>query len=67
VAVGFADDGTLEAAEVPGRRFAVAVQWHPEDNGDDNRLFAALVQAAGRYRADRPHAASEALARREDR
>jgi putative glutamine amidotransferase len=44
-AVGWADDGTIEAAVVPGRRFAVAVQWHPED-GDDPRLFRALVAAA---------------------
>jgi len=44
-AVGWADDGTIEAAVVTGRRFAVAVQWHPED-GDDLRLFRALVAAA---------------------
>jgi putative glutamine amidotransferase len=44
-AVGWADDGTVEAAIVTGRRFAVAVQWHPED-GDDPRLFRALVAAA---------------------
>jgi gamma-glutamyl-gamma-aminobutyrate hydrolase PuuD len=45
VAVGWADDGTIEALEVPDRRFVVAVQWHPED-GDDPRLFEALVAAA---------------------
>jgi gamma-glutamyl-gamma-aminobutyrate hydrolase PuuD len=44
-AVGWADDGTVEAAVVAGRHFAVAVQWHPED-GDDPRLFRALVAAA---------------------
>ncbi|HEY7072370.1 MAG TPA: gamma-glutamyl-gamma-aminobutyrate hydrolase family protein [Acidimicrobiales bacterium] len=44
-AVGWADDGTIEAAVVAGRRFAVAVQWHPEE-GDDQRLFRALVAAA---------------------
>jgi gamma-glutamyl-gamma-aminobutyrate hydrolase PuuD len=44
-AVGWADDGTIEAAVVPGRRFAVAVQWHPEDS-DDPRLFEALAAAA---------------------
>jgi gamma-glutamyl-gamma-aminobutyrate hydrolase PuuD len=43
--VGWADDGTIEAAVVSGRRFAVAVQWHPED-GDDPRLFRALIGAA---------------------
>ena len=41
-AVGWADDGTIEAAVVSGRRFATAVQWHPED-GDDPRLFRALI------------------------
>jgi len=44
-AVGWADDGTIEAAVVAGRRFAVAVQWHPEE-GDDLRLFEALAAAA---------------------
>jgi gamma-glutamyl-gamma-aminobutyrate hydrolase PuuD len=44
-AVGWSDDGTIEAAVVAGRRFAVAVQWHPEE-GDDPRLFRALVAAA---------------------
>lgn len=44
-AVGWADDGVVEAAVVTGRRFAVAVQWHPED-GDDPRLFEALVATA---------------------
>jgi gamma-glutamyl-gamma-aminobutyrate hydrolase PuuD len=46
VAVGWADDGTVEAIERPGRRFVLGVQWHPED-GDDLRLFTALVAAAG--------------------
>ena len=36
-AVGWADDGVIEAAVVSGHRFALAVQWHPED-GDDPRL-----------------------------
>jgi gamma-glutamyl-gamma-aminobutyrate hydrolase PuuD len=39
-------DGTVEAVELPGRRFALGVQWHPEQDGDDLRLFAALVAAA---------------------
>lgn len=46
VAVGRADDGTVEAVELRGPRFAVGVQWHPEVDGDDCRLFAALVDAA---------------------
>ncbi len=44
--VGTAEDGTIEAVEIPGRRFAVGVQWHPEDDPTDRRIFAALVDAA---------------------
>ena len=47
-----ADDGTPEAVELPERRFAVGVLWHPEA-GEDGRLFAALVAEARAYRADR--------------
>jgi putative glutamine amidotransferase len=35
----------IEALEDPSRRFAIGVQWHPEDT-EDFRLFAALVTAA---------------------
>lgn len=44
-----APDGVLEAWEMPSRRFAVGVQWHPERMPDDpgqRRLLAALVAAA---------------------
>ncbi|WP_329050595.1 gamma-glutamyl-gamma-aminobutyrate hydrolase family protein [Amycolatopsis sp. NBC_01488] len=44
-AVGWAADGTIEAAEVPGE-FTLGVQWHPEQDSDDVRLFAALVDAS---------------------
>jgi putative glutamine amidotransferase len=47
------DDGLVEAVEDPARRFAVGVQWHPEDTGDF-RLFAALVAAAGGRAAPAP-------------
>jgi len=47
---GRADDGTVEAVEVPGQAFAIGVQWHPEEDSDDGRLFAALVSAGQRYR-----------------
>lgn len=47
---GRAEDGTVEAAEVPGQAFAVGVQWHPEEDSEDTRLFAALVEAGQRYR-----------------
>jgi putative glutamine amidotransferase len=47
-----ADDGTIEAIEDPGRRFALGVLWHPEA-GENKRLFEALVREAARYRAER--------------
>ena len=45
-AAGCADDDIVEAVELPGHRFAVGVQWHPEEDGGDLRLFEALVAAA---------------------
>jgi putative glutamine amidotransferase len=62
-AVGFAADGTVEAVEVTGRHFALGVQWHPEDNLADGRLFHALVTSAARYRRARGGEDREALAR----
>lgn len=46
----WADDGTVEALEDPGKRFAVGVLWHPEE-GEDAALFRALVDEARAYRA----------------
>ena len=40
------EDGIVEAVEMPGHPFCVAVQWHPEETLDDIRLFTALVTAA---------------------
>jgi putative glutamine amidotransferase len=51
-AVAWADDGTTEGIEDPGRRFALGVLWHPEA-GEDGALFDALVAAAAEYRAAR--------------
>jgi putative glutamine amidotransferase len=45
------DDGTIQAVEVEGVPFGLAVQWHPEENADDLRLFAGLIEAAKEYRA----------------
>jgi putative glutamine amidotransferase len=45
VTVAWADDQVIEAVELPGHPFAVGVQWHPEE-GDDLRLFEALIEAA---------------------
>lgn len=45
----WADDGLIEAVELPGHPFALAVQWHPEmmpDRPESGRLFAGLVEAA---------------------
>ncbi len=43
-------DGIVEAAEMPGKTFAVTVQWHPEDLWETDpaqkRLFEAFVEAA---------------------
>jgi putative glutamine amidotransferase len=45
-AVGWADDGIIEAIEGTSEQdFLVGVQWHPEQ-GQDFRLFSALVAAA---------------------
>ncbi len=35
---------------MPDRAFAVGVQWHPEEDSQDVRLFTALVAAAQGYR-----------------
>lgn len=43
------DDGVIEALELPGDGFVLAVQWHPEENLDDLRLFTAIVDAARSY------------------
>jgi putative glutamine amidotransferase len=46
-------DEVIEAIELPGRRFAVGVLWHPEVD-EQSRVVAALVEAArGRARAER--------------
>lgn len=50
--VAWADDGTVEALEDPGKRFALGVLWHPEE-GEDRALFEALVTEARRYRDER--------------
>ncbi|GAA5021028.1 gamma-glutamyl-gamma-aminobutyrate hydrolase family protein [Kitasatospora paranensis] len=47
-AVAWAADETVEALELPDRRFVLGVQWHPETDPDDLRLFEALTAAAAR-------------------
>ncbi len=49
VVSGWDADGVIEALELPGKGFALAVQWHPEESLDDLRLFSAIVEAARTY------------------
>ncbi len=49
---GQAPDGTVESLEAADREFLLAVQWHAEcliERSDHAALFAALVEAAGRF------------------
>ncbi|MFP6731929.1 MAG: gamma-glutamyl-gamma-aminobutyrate hydrolase family protein [Alphaproteobacteria bacterium] len=43
-----APDGVIEGIEVPGQRFCLGVQWHPEYaiSDGDSRIFDAFVAAA---------------------
>jgi putative glutamine amidotransferase len=48
-AVAWAEDGTVEAIELPGSPHVVAVQWHPElleDWPEQQGLFRQLVEDA---------------------
>lgn len=49
-------DGVIESIELPSLPFGVAVQWHPEENTADRRLFQGLVEAAKTYRQAKEHA-----------
>jgi gamma-glutamyl-gamma-aminobutyrate hydrolase PuuD len=50
--VAHAEDGTIEAVELPTHRFALGVLWHPEA-GEDASLFEELVREAEQYRSTR--------------
>ena len=50
-------DETVEAIEMPQFGFVIGVQWHPEADPSDNRLFDALVDAAVRNSTERESAA----------
>lgn len=43
------EDGTIEGLELPGRRFVLAVQWHPENqavgDSEQRRLFQSFADA----------------------
>jgi putative glutamine amidotransferase len=49
VVSGLSDDALVEVIERADKRFAVAVQWHPEDrvnhSSGDRRLFEAFAEA----------------------
>jgi putative glutamine amidotransferase len=45
VATGYADDGIVEAIELPERGFAVGVLWHPEED-ERSRVIGSLVDEA---------------------
>ena len=36
-------DGVIQAVEWPGKRFVVAVQWHPEEDASDDRLVRGFI------------------------
>jgi len=47
--VAHAEDGVIEAVELPGKRFVIGVQWHPECLPTEQamqRLFSEFVNAA---------------------
>jgi putative glutamine amidotransferase len=50
VVTATAEDGVIEAAEIPGHPFGVSVQWHPENLVHDDpamlAIFQGLVEAA---------------------
>jgi putative glutamine amidotransferase len=52
VVTGHADDGVVEAIELPDKSFAVGVLWHPEED-ERSRVIGSLVTEA-RDRAEAP-------------
>lgn len=45
VVTAVTEDGVVEALEFAGNKFGVAVQWHPEQDLDDLRIFKAFIQS----------------------
>ncbi|MEI3846089.1 MULTISPECIES: gamma-glutamyl-gamma-aminobutyrate hydrolase family protein [unclassified Microbacterium] len=50
------DDGLVQAFESDGDGYVLGVQWHPEQNQEDRRLFAGLVAEASVYASREVHA-----------
>ena len=47
--LAYAPDGLVEAVDLPGHPFGLAVQWHPEclqEHANQRALFQAFIQAA---------------------
>jgi putative glutamine amidotransferase len=59
-----AHDDLVEAIELPGKRFALGVIWHPEEDAE-SRVIASLVEASGG--AVDTHADTEARPSQESR
>jgi putative glutamine amidotransferase len=49
-ATASSEGGVIQAVEVDAVPFGVGVQWHPEQDPDDLRLFTGLVKAARAHR-----------------
>ena len=51
IATGWAEDGLIEAIEMPGKKFVLGVQWHPESLADRRSealaIFQGFVRACG--------------------
>lgn len=47
------DSGLVQAFESTGDGYVLGVQWHPEENVEDRRLFAGIVDQAAVYAASR--------------
>jgi len=41
------DDGIIEAVSIPGKRFILGVQWHPEGNFESNPTSRKIFEAYG--------------------
>jgi putative glutamine amidotransferase len=59
VATARTDDGLVQAFESDGDGYVLGVQWHPEENQEDRRLFAGLVAEASVYASPGSRSSSE--------
>lgn len=57
VAAAHSDDGLVQAFVDTDGGHVVGVQWHPEENAEDRRLFADLVSQARAFAARRKESA----------